>query len=221
MTSGSAAGTRLTARVAARTAHDLNNIAAVFSGHIYLLRGGAESLEEAFEAMEKALEHMERLTRSLSALGTLGLDAPEPIDVNAAIRAAVSDSSPAGMVLELDPGLPSVPSARSDLTRAVTALVRNAREASLGAVPIRIATRRCEAGQIEIVVEDKGKGVSPDVRKRDFDPLFSTKGEKGRGIGITLVRAFAAFQGGSLSLDDLPGGGTCARLRLPATADQL
>lgn len=46
---------RLASSVAARAAHDLNNVAAVFSRHVFLLRNSAESPEEAFESMEKAI----------------------------------------------------------------------------------------------------------------------------------------------------------------------
>ena len=124
MTEPGRAGARLASRVAARTAHDLNNIAAVVSGHIYLLRSGAEPMEEAFEAMEKAMEHMERLTRSLTALGTLGLEPVEATDVNEALRETLAGAGAGGVELDLDPELPKLSTRRADLIRAVDALVQ-------------------------------------------------------------------------------------------------
>src|ERR1019366_8046136 len=63
------AGARIAARLAARTSHDLNNILAIFSGHLYLLRESAEPLEEGLDAMEKAIATLHRLSRSLADLG--------------------------------------------------------------------------------------------------------------------------------------------------------
>jgi signal transduction histidine kinase len=211
------AGTRLAARLAARTAHDLNNVAAVFSGHIYLLRNQAEPPEEAFEAMEKALEHLGRSTRGLAALGTLGTDAVEPLDINEVIRAVASAGAASAQAIELDlePGLALLAGRRADLACAVEALLANAREAGASDLPIRLSTRSDSDGAIQIVIEDSGAGVPAEVRRRNFDPFFSTKGEKGRGIGVTLASTVAALQGGSLAVEDRPEGGTRSTLRLP------
>ena len=48
-----------------------------------------------------------------------------------------------------------------------------------------------------------------------FDPFFTTK-SKGSGIGLAICRRFAQAARGSVVLDDRPGGGTRARLALPA-----
>ena len=215
MTEAGAAGARLATRLAARVAHDLNNLAAVFSGHIYLLRNSAESPEEAFEAMEKAMEHLQRLTQRLMALGGLGIGEAELLDINEVIRSAAKGEIDAGVVdLDLEEKIPPVSARREDLTRAVQALISNAREASSPADHVRILTRRGE-GEIQTVIEDSGSGVPSEARRRNFDPFFSTKGEKGRGIGVALANAFAALHEGSFALEDRPEGGTRATIRLP------
>ena len=203
-------GGRLTARLAARTAHELNNIAAVISGHVYLLRAAAEPPEEGFDAMEKALEHVQRLTASLTALGGLGADEPESVDVAEVAREAAGGGA---IVLDLPEGLPRVRAGRRDLLRAISALLTNAREAEAGEV--RLSARAADSSVI-VAVEDTGPGISAEVRRRDFDPLFTTRGEKGRGIGLSVARLAAGLSGGSLSLEDLPGGGTRATITLPA-----
>ncbi len=221
MTAPPDAGARLATRLASRAAHDLNNVAAVFSGHIYLLRNGGESQEEGFEAMEKAMEHLDRLTRSLTALGALGLEALAPADVNDVIHRALANGTAAGVVLDLDPSLPPVSTRPGDLVRVIEALVKNAREASPTGSPVRVATRRSPPDSIEIGIEDSGGGVPDEVRRRGFDPLHSTKGAKGRGIGVTLASTFAFFHAGSLTIESRPEGGTRATLRLPAPQNQL
>lgn len=210
------AGARLATRIAARTAHDLNNLAAVFSGHIYLLRNGAEPPEEAYEAMEKALAHLDRLARGLTALGEIGLEEPVAVDVNEVARA--SAQAVAGPVeLELVTPLPSTRGSRPDLCVALEALLANAREAAGPGAAIRLLSR-VDGDSIVVSVEDSGPGVAPAVRQRDFDPFFSTKGDKGRGIGLTIAALVAANYGGKLRVEDRERSGTRASLRLPAAS---
>jgi signal transduction histidine kinase len=206
---------RLAVRLAARTAHDLNNVAAVFSGHIYLLRNAAETSEEALAAMETVMEHLARLTGSLMAFGTLGTEEAAAIDINDVVRSAAKTVQAAAPVeLDLDPDLPAVSGRRGDLERALEALVSNSREASDPDRPIRVSTRRDPEGSLQITVEDAGKGVPSEVRRRNFEPLFSTKGEKGHGIGLAIASTVAALHGGSLEIEDRPEGGTRATLRI-------
>ena len=55
-----------------------------------------------------------------------------------------------------------------------------------------------------------------DVRDRIFEPFFTTKPpEKGSGVGLALCRALARAHGGSLILEETPGGGASFILRLP------
>ncbi|MDQ2979625.1 MAG: HAMP domain-containing histidine kinase [Acidobacteriota bacterium] len=212
---GSGPDPRLLSRLAGKASHDLNNALAVFSGHIYLLRAEAEPPEEAFQAMEKVLEHLQRLSASLAAVGSLAPAEAAPVDVNDAVTSA-SAATPR-VDLELEPGLPLLRACRADLERAVSALLVNASEASGPAERVLLRTLSDPDRGVRIRVEDRGKGVPADVRRRRFEPLYSTSGMKGRGIGITLAAAVAAELGGTLAIDDVSGGGTCATLRLPAS----
>ncbi len=209
---------RLASKVAARTAHDLNNVAAVFSGHLFLLRNSAESTEEAFESMEKAIEHLQRLTLSLSILGGLGVEEVEAFDLNEITRAAAADPVHRGcsIELDLDLSLPRLSGRKNEVRQAFDSLLSNAREAGGAAQVILISTRHLpQAHAAVLAIEDSGKGIPPEIRERVFEPLFSTKGEKGRGIGLTLAGAVAALHGGSCEIEDRPGGGARAVLCLP------
>jgi signal transduction histidine kinase len=69
---------------------------------------------------------------------------------------------------------------------------------------------------IVIRVVDNGPGIAPEIKERIFDPFFSTKPpEKGTGVGLALCRALARAHGGSLVVEDTPGGGATFVLRLP------
>jgi signal transduction histidine kinase len=206
-------GARLAARLAARTAHDLNNVSAVLSGHIYLLHAAAEPPEEAFAAMEKALEHLDRLSKSLASLGMLAVEGETDVDLNQIVRAAAEGSR--GVELDLAVDVGAVRGRPADLGRAVSALIANAVEASGPELPVSVSTRRHSDGGLRVVVADRGEGVPGQVLARGFAPLVSTREVKGRGIGLCVAAAAAALSGGELSIEAREGGGTSAVLRLP------
>ena len=64
-------------------------------------------------------------------------------------------------------------------------------------------------------VADRGSGLTPEARESLFRPFFTTK-DRGTGLGLALAKKVADAHGGALSLEDREGGGTVARLVLPA-----
>jgi signal transduction histidine kinase len=103
---------------------------------------------------------------------------------------------------------------RERLRGAVLNLVRNAVEASPAGAAVEIAAR-VEGGRAEVDVSDRGAGLTPEARERLFRPFFTTK-EKGTGLGLALAKKVADAHGGALEVLDREGGGTVARIALPA-----
>jgi len=67
-----------------------------------------------------------------------------------------------------------------------------------------------------LAVSDNGSGMTASVRSKAFDPFFTTKPiGQGTGLGLSMIYGFAQQSGGHVSLDSLPGQGTCVRLYLP------
>jgi signal transduction histidine kinase len=64
-------------------------------------------------------------------------------------------------------------------------------------------------------VLDRGPGLSAEARGNLFRPFFTTK-ERGTGLGLALAKKVADAHGGTLALLDREGGGTTARLQVPA-----
>ena len=98
--------------------------------------------------------------------------------------------------------------------RAAVNLVRNAVEAAPVASEVEVAARTSD-GEAVIEVRDRGAGLAPDARSSLFRPFFTTK-EKGTGLGLALAKKVADAHGGTLALDERAGGGTVARLAVPA-----
>jgi PAS domain S-box-containing protein len=87
-----------------------------------------------------------------------------------------------------------------------------------GAVEIRV--RATGSDHVEIVFSDDGCGMSLDVRRRAFDPFFTTRRDQGgTGLGLHIVYSIVTNRlGGRLDLDSEPGRGTRIRMVLPRVA---
>jgi len=101
------------------------------------------------------------------------------------------------------------------ITQAVMNLVSNAADAipGAGAIDIR-AGRRGE--DYEIVVEDTGTGIPPELRERVIEPFFTTKPVgSGTGLGLAITYSIVKKHAGELELGERPEGGTRAVIRFP------
>jgi len=74
---------------------------------------------------------------------------------------------------------------------------------------------RSEPGFAFVEVEDNGPGIPPRLRTRIFEPFFSTKGEKGNGLGLWISSEIARSHGGELTAH-AGERGALFRLALPA-----
>ena len=71
---------------------------------------------------------------------------------------------------------------------------------------------------IRLTVADNGPGVPPAIRSRIFEPFFTTKPVgMGTGIGLSVCHGVVTAHGGTITVDDAPGGGAVFEIRLPAT----
>ena len=85
---------------------------------------------------------------------------------------------------------------------------------------IEISARESGKDNVEIIFSDNGVGMSLDVRRRAFDPFFTTRRDQGgTGLGLHIVYSIVTNRlGGRLDLDSEPGGGTRIQMILPRTA---
>ena len=85
---------------------------------------------------------------------------------------------------------------------------------------VDIQVRESGKDNVEIIFSDNGIGMSLDVRRRAFDPFFTTRRDQGgTGLGLHIVYSIVTTRlGGRLDLDSQPGGGTRIQMILPRTA---
>jgi PAS domain S-box-containing protein len=85
---------------------------------------------------------------------------------------------------------------------------------------VDIQVRASGRDNVEVIFSDNGCGMSLDVRRRAFDPFFTTRRDQGgTGLGLHIVYSIVTTRlGGRLDLDSEPGGGTRIQMILPRVA---
>ena len=117
--------------------------------------------------------------------------------------------------------VPPIMGVQGEIRDAVTNLVFNAVDAMPSGGSL---TLRSYATQHHVTVEvcDTGIGMTEDVRARCLDPFFTTKGERGTGLGLAMVYGMAERHNAVIEIDTEPNAGTIVRLVFPvATPDEL
>jgi signal transduction histidine kinase len=79
---------------------------------------------------------------------------------------------------------------------------------------VTIAARQ-QRKSVVVTVADEGRGISPEVRRRLFEPYFSTKGSRGIGLGLWLAAGTMERLGGSIQAMNRPRRGTLFVLKFP------
>ena len=158
-----------------------------------------------------------------------------PSDVRVLVSRVV-DSVSAGVsrpiALDADDDLPEVMVDPDKLTQVVTNLVENAvrhgegsragaaHAGTVGPVGARVPRATAPAdhaddADILIVVTDEGEGIPQELRRRVFTKFWKGGARGGSGLGLYLVGGLTRAHGGSVEIDDAPGGGARIAVRWP------
>jgi signal transduction histidine kinase len=100
------------------------------------------------------------------------------------------------------------------VTQVVTNLVENAILHGDGEVVVRIGPAE-EPGYAELVVSDEGEGIPPALRRRAFTKFWSASAGGGSGLGLYIVNGLVRAHGGTVTIDDRPGGGAVVAATWP------
>jgi CheY-like chemotaxis protein len=125
---------------------------------------------------------------------------------------------------ELAPSSPAILGVESELREALTNLVFNAIDAlppGGGVVTLRtrwLAPNAPAGSAVAIEVADNGVGMDEATRQRCLEPFFTTKGERGTGLGLAMVYGAVQRHGGEIAIESKPGEGALVRLTFPAAS---
>jgi signal transduction histidine kinase len=219
---------RALGEMASGVAHDFNNVLSVILGRVQLLQRKLEdpTCRRWLAIVEQAALDGAQTVRQIQEFTRVRRDQPtQTVEVNQAIRDAVEmtrarwqdESQSRGVPIRLTLDLtvvPTVDGQPSELREVLTNLILNAVDALPRGGDIRIATRE-RAGRVEVIVADTGVGMSDSVRRRIFEPFFSTKGPRGTGLGLAMVYGIVSRHGGEILVDTAEGAGATFTIRLP------
>jgi two-component system sensor histidine kinase HydH len=215
-------------QVAAGVAHELRNPLTAVKGliQVNLRRAAAGGLPAGdLAVIEHEIRRMERTLQTF--LDFARPPQPDrrrlsPADVVDRVFALVkgrANKQRVGLRL-LQPDLPvRVEADQDQLQQLLLNLVLNALDAMPGGGAVEIDLQPPRDSHVELYVRDTGPGIAPHVLPKVFETFVSSK-ETGVGLGLPVSKRIAEDHGGSLTAYNLPGGGACFLLRLPALTSE-
>ncbi len=230
--------------LAGGAAHEFNNILTSIQGNTELLAahlGAESSLERYIREINASCHRAARLTRGLLAFSRVDTGLKVPVKVNQLItnvQQLLRQTLPPNIELQLDllRGLPFVMAEPSQLEQVFLNLAVNARDAMSEGGTIRFTTRDSGLGKsfhhiypwakpgryMEVVVQDTGNGMPPEVMERIFEPFFTTKQSAERpGLGLSIAYSIVKNHGGYILAESEVDGGTRFHVFLPVQEETL
>ncbi len=236
--------------LASSIAHDFNNLLTNIMGHMSLALLKTSKDDDARLHIERAVktaEYASALTSQLLNYSRKQSQAQyiEHIDLNEVISEVVGLVETVlltGLAVELNlsKALPKIEASHTHVQQIVMNLLINAAEAIDDPEngQLKVSTGRCRAtnwgnscrfvdgneiplgNYVFLQVSDNGKGISPEILSKIFDPFFSTK-PTGRGLGLSTIMGIVEKYGGYIRVKSVLGSGTSFRIFFPYRFDNF
>jgi len=217
-------------QLAGGIAHDFNNLLQAILGYAQLMKQdptNVDLIQRSLGIVESAAMDGSETVRRIQQFARLRPDEQfMAVDVNQIVHEAVAitqprwdekvaqENRPLRLSLELaaDAVMHGRPAA---LTEVVTNLILNAMDAMPQGGTLTIRTRVAR-GSIALTIHDTGVGMPEAVRRRIFEPFFSTKGDMGSGLGLSMAYSIVRRHGGDIRVESEPGRGASFTITFPA-----
>lgn len=210
-------------RLSATVAHDFNNVLAVMTAAITELEKARlpGNLEQVVADLRAATEQATATTRQLRVLGRTAPKPPTQVALAPLLQRASSTFKrllPKSVEVILD--VQAEPVVRADdgqLMGILTNLALNARDAMClgGRLTLRLREVPGPVALAAVDVADTGEGMNDEVKAHLFEHFFTTKGDRGTGLGLASVREIVESAGGWLAVDSGVGRGSTVTVFWP------
>ena len=213
----------LTAGVAHEITNPLNNISMI-----------AQTYEEMYDHLpdrqrreligkvDAETERIRKIVKNLLDFSKPKDANPKEADINTVVQKTLTlvqnmiDVQNIETVIRLEEGLPCLFIDEHQVQQVLVNLVTNAVQAMSAGGKLFISSRAGKGGNsVEITVKDTGKGIQPEFLPHIFDPFFSTKGEGGTGLGLSVSYGIIKNHRGDIRVESKPGVGTTFTVELP------
>ena len=216
-----------TGKLAGTIAHEINNPMEAIKNAIYLLRTRLDPASQPiYEALKSETERVTRIVRQMLGLyrntGQLG-----NFDLNSIVEDTLTlfarPLAKAGITVEKRMGeLPAVKGSADQFRQLLSNLVVNAQDSMANGGTLTVTTRytksaRSGYGHVSLLVVDTGSGIPKEIRNTMFEPFVSTKGEKGTGLGLWIVKGIVEGHSGKILVRSSVGKGTVFKLVFPVS----
>ncbi len=210
-------------RMAGTIAHEVNNPMEAIKNCIFLLQDSIrEEAHPVYQILKTETERVARIVRQMLGLYR-NTEQVGNVDVNGVVEdtmmlfARQLDRS--GVRVERELGeLPPVVGSADQIRQVLSNLVVNAKDSMAQGGKLRIRTRVGRKGMrdvIAITIGDTGCGIPPGMVTTMFEPFVTTKGERGTGLGLWIVKGIIENHGGKLKVRSKVDHGTVFRMELP------
>jgi len=215
-----------TGRLAGTIAHEINNPMEAIKNAIYLLRGKLDPASEPiYDVLKNETDRVARIVRQMLGLyrntGQVGT-----FDLNSVVDDTLTlfarPLSKAGVNVNKRLGeLPPMKGSADQFRQLLSNLVVNARDSMKDGGELVLRTRYAPArdgvhGSVTISVADNGSGIPKMLKDTMFEAFVTTKGEKGTGLGLWIVKGIVENHTGKIQVRSTEGKGTLFRLTFPS-----
>jgi PAS domain S-box-containing protein len=222
-------------QLAGGIAHDFNNLLQAILGYAQLMKQNptnAELIERSLTVVESAAMDGSETVRRIQQFARLRPDEQfVQVEINQIVQDAVAITRPRweeniaresrALELRLDLQAGALMQGRpAALSEVLTNLILNAMDAMPTGGTLTIATRHTPGREIRVTVSDTGVGMPETIRQRIFEPFYSTKGEAGSGLGLSMAYSIVRRHGGEIHVDSEPGAGTTFALTFPTSLEK-
>jgi two-component system NtrC family sensor kinase len=223
-------------RLAAGTAHEINNPLAIINEKAGLLKdlcmlGGNtpppnERTLNLTESVLKAVDRCSTITHRLLGFAKHMDVQNELLDLHELIMEILEfhEKEIAHRNLHVDlhveDSMPTIESDRGQLQQVFLNLIGNAFDAVADEGRIEVSISRPGADTVSVAVVDDGVGIPKENIGKVFEPFFTTKKNQGTGLGLSVTYGIVKTLGGQISVESEPGKGTCFTVILPISRNR-
>ncbi len=211
----------------ANISHSIKNI-------LQGMRGGAEVVElgmrredlsllgSGWDILSRNLDRIYELTMNMLAYSKQRKPEFQMVSLPALCREAAEliqpqcDRRNVALITELDDDMPPIPADPSGLHQALMNLLNNAIdvvEPDSGAITLR-AEYDAIGNEAVIVISDNGPGIDPEILPQIYQPFYSTKGQRGTGLGLPVTKKIIDEHGGKIDVKSNAAEGTTFTIAL-------